>query len=218
MRRLGCLVVLGGLLVELTISARALTWEKRSAEFTLEAGAGDRVFEFPFKNEGKETVNLTGLASSCGCTSPTVDSRVIPSGGTGVIKVNYAPGERVGPQAIRLTITTDEVGAEPVLLQLHINIQPAISLTPRLVHWTKADGMSPRTLEIKRLSQSPVRILEIKPADDRVTAEVKAGPQPDVWLLTLTPKSADEAFTTKVEIRFAVGERTMTYSAFAVMR
>ena len=201
-----------------TTHLSALTWERVSQEFTLEAGAGDLIAEFPFKNERAKAVTITETKASCGCTTPTVDSRVIPAGGKGVIKVTYAPGDRVGPQSSLVTITTDEAGVAPATLQMHIQIEPAIVLTPRLVLWTKADELVGRTISIKRMSKAPVRVLEPKLNGDALTVDLKPGAEPDSWLLTLTPKAVETPFTTKVEIPVVVGERTVTYSAFAVVR
>ncbi len=201
------------------LSARALTWEKSTLDLSVEAGSGDLVAEFPFKNEGAKPVTIQELQASCGCTTPTVESRLVPAGGKGTIKVTYAVGDRVGPQSSHVTVTTDEANTEPATLQLHVNIQPAVSITPRLVHWTKADGLVARVIEIKRLSKATVLVGEPKPAGDApLTVELKPGAAADTWLLTLTPKSIEASFTTKVEIPITVGERATTYSVFAIVR
>lgn len=217
MRRLNCFVVLV-LPLASALTAHALTWEKAALDLSVEAGSGDLVAEFPFKNEGAASVTIRELTASCGCTAPTVETRLVPAGGKGVIKATYMVGDRVGPQSTHITVTTDEAGAEPASLQLRVNIQPAVSVTPRLVHWTKTDGLVSRTIEIKRLSKTTVRLGEPKAAGDTLTVELKPGVEPDTWRLTLTPKSVDAPFTTKVEIPVTVGERATTYSVFAVVR
>jgi len=200
------------------LSAHALTWEKAALDLSVEAGARDLVAEFPFKNEGVSPVAISELTASCGCTTPTVETRLVPAGGKGVVKVTYAVGDRVGPQSAHVTVTTDEAGAEPASLQLRVNIQPAISVTPRLVLWAKPDGLVSRTIEIKRLSKTAVRLGEPKAAGDTLNVELKPGAEPDTWRLTLTPKSVDAPFTIKVEIPVTVGERATSYSVFAVVR
>lgn len=197
----------------------ALTWERQSApDLAMEAGNEALVTEFRFKNERPEPVTIRELKASCGCTAPTVETQLIPAGGKGVIKVTYTPGDRVGGQTAQVTVITDEVGAEPATLQLRINIRPAISLTPRLVLWKKADGLVGRTIEIKRLSKAAVSIVAPKPTSDNVNVEIKPGATADTWLLTLTPKSVETPSTTKVEIPVTVGERRLMYSVFAVVR
>ncbi|HEY9248046.1 MAG TPA: DUF1573 domain-containing protein [Rariglobus sp.] len=198
--------------------AEALTWEKPTVSLTMEAGAGEVVAEFPFKNEGAGTVTIGELKSSCGCSTPTVKSRTIAAGEAGVMSVVYAPGDRVGLQTAHLTVTTDEAGVEPATVLLRVNIEPVLSLTPRLVHWAKADAGLARTIEIKQLSEKPVRIVEVKPANDALAVELKPGEAAGTWRLTLTPTSREKTSTTKVEIRVETGGRTLTYSVFGVVR
>lgn len=200
------------------LPAMALTWETASLDVSVEAGSGDVVIEFPFKNDESAPVTIRELKASCGCTTPTVETRHVAAGATGVVKATFATGDRVGPQSAHVTVTTDEAGSAPVNLQLRVDIKPLVSLTPRLVHWTAADGPVGRTIELKRLSKSAVRVGEPKTAGDQVTVELKPGKEPDTWSLTLTPKSVEAPFTTKVEIPVAVGERVVTYSVFAVVR
>lgn len=200
------------------LPAGALTWEKSSLDVAVEAGAGDVVAEFPFKNEGTSAVTITELAASCGCTTPTVETRTVPAGGRGVIKAVFATGDRTGPQAAHITVTTDEPESKPADLRLRVDIKPLVSVTPRLVQWTKADGLVSRTVEIKRLGKAVLQIGEPKPTSDTVSVELKPGAEPDTWRLTLTPKSVDAPFTTKVVIPVTVGGRTVPYSVFAAVR
>ena len=187
-------------------------------DVSVEAGSGDVVAEFPFKNEGTSSVTITELAASCGCTAPTVENRVVPAGGRGVIKAVFATGDRTGPQAVYIIVTTDEPGATPADLRLRVDIKPLVSVTPRLVQWTKTDGLVSRTVEIKRLGKAVVQIGEPKPTSDTVSVELKPGAEPDTWRLTLTPKSVDAPFTTKVVIPVTVGGRAVAYSVFAAVR
>jgi len=218
MRRLTAFIIIGWAWAVVALPVSALTWEKSGLDLAVEAGAGEVVAEFPFKNEGTAAVTIRELKASCGCTTPTVESRVVPAGGSGVIKATYATGDRSGPQSVRITVVTNEPGSEPVVLPLRVDIQPLVSITPRLVHWSQADGLVARVIELKRTAKSAVRLGEPKPQADTLTVALTPGAEPDTWRLTLTPKSVDAPFTTKIEIPVITGERTITYSVFAVSR
>jgi len=218
MRGLTAFIIIGWAWAVAALPAVALTWEKSGLDFTVEAGSGDVLAEFPFKNEGASPVTIKELKASCGCTTPTVESRIVPAGGAGVIKATFAPGDRVGPQSARITVVTNEPGSEPVVLQLRVDIQPLISITPRLVHWSKTDGPTERVIELKRLAKAEVHIGEPKLEADTLAVALTPGAEPGSWRLTLTPKSLEVPFTTRIEIPVRVGERTMTYWVFAVAR
>ena len=196
----------------------ALTWEKSSLDFAVGAGSAPLIAEFPFKNESDSVVTITELKSSCGCSEPMVKSKVIPAGGTAVLTVVYTPGDRVGPQSAQLTVITDEKNGSPAVLRLRVNIQPTLSLTPRAVRWVKADGPVPRVITLKQIGEKPVRIVEVKPASDAVSAELKPGGEAGTWALTLTPKALEPVSTTKVEIVTEVGGHKTTYSVFGLVR
>ena len=200
------------------ITGRALTWETTECDFSTEAGVHDLPFAFNFKNERSEPVTITELKSSCGCADPKVESTEIPAGGTGTIKVVYSPGDRVGPQTARIIVATNEKGVEPVSLDLKINLQPAISLAPRLVFWKKTDGLTTQVVQIKSVGKTPLRVLSVTSLDATITAELKTGLEPETWQLALTPKSIKKTATIKVEIRAEVGGLTAIYSIFCVLR
>lgn len=130
----------------------------------------------------------------------------------------YTPGDRVGPQSAQLTVLTDEKGAAPASLRLRINIRAAVSFAPRLVRWSKTDGAVPRIIEIKQLGEASVRIIDVKPASDALSAELKPGTEAGTWQLVLTPKSTESPSTTKVAISSGVGERKTTYTVLGVVR
>ena len=205
-------------LVGVSISAHALTWEKSTLDLTLEAGSADVVAEFPFKNEGTETVTFKEIKASCGCTHAAADSQSIPAGGKGVIKATYAVGDRTGPQAVQVTVTTSEEGSALKILRLNLTLQPPVSMAPRLVQWTKADGLIVRTIRIKQAGSTPVGKLEVIPPGDEMTVELKPATEPGQWTLSLTPKSVDQTQTSKIEIRVTIGDRTTSHWVYGLVR
>ncbi len=209
----------GGLcLMGVSISAHALTWEKSTLDLTLEAGSADVVVEFPFKNEGTETVTFKEIKASCGCTHAAANSQSIPPGGKGVIKATYAVGDRTGPQAVQVAVTTSEEGSALKILRLNLTIQPPVSMTPRLVQWTKADGLIIRTIQIKQAGSTPVSKLEAIPTGDEMTVELKPGTEQGQWTLCLTPKNVDQPQTAKIEVRATIGTRTISRWVYGLVR
>lgn len=196
----------------------ALTWEKSQIEIVAEQGTEDIAIEFPFQNKGENPVQILDLKASCGCTAPTVKSKVIPAGEKSVLRVDFTIGNRVGPQNFQIVVTTDEKNAARTVLQLHVDIHPMVLVTPLLVHWSKADGLSEKTIELTKKSQGAVRIVSVTPQDDKIQATLIQGKEPDTWNLKLKPKSVDTPFTSKVDIQVEGSKQTVTYSVFAMVR
>lgn len=212
-RSVGVLCLMG-----VSISAHALTWEKSTVALTLDAGSPDVVVEYPFKNEGRETVTIKEIKASCGCTQAVADSQSIPPGGKGVIKATYAVGDRTGPQAVQVVVTTSEPGSALTILRLNLTIHPPVVLTPRLVQWTKVDGLIPRTIQIKQAGSTPVSKVEAIPIGNEMVVELKPGTEPGQWTLCLTPKRVDQPLTAKIEVRATTGDRTTSHWVYALVR
>lgn len=173
--------------------------------------------EFPFKNTTTAEVTITELKAGCGCTEPTVAERVIPPGGSGVVKVAYVPGDREGVQVVHVTVATNEKDGTPAVLRLQVTKEPAVSLSPRLLVWTKGD-VAARRVDIRQVTDAPVRLVEVKTAAEDMTVEWAEADSPKGWRLLLTPKPGRGPFTAKVDIRMEVGGRAVNYAVFGMVR
>ena len=70
-------------------NAPEITFEADVHDFgTVEKGA-PCIYEFKFKNTGKDPLIISEAQKSCGCTVPSFSKEPIPAGGSGVIKVQY---------------------------------------------------------------------------------------------------------------------------------
>ena len=77
---------------------------------------GDGTCEFKFSNEGKETLLLSNVRSSCGCTVPAWPKTPIKKGEEAAIKVKYNTA-RAG--SFNKSITVYSNGSEqPVILRI----------------------------------------------------------------------------------------------------
>jgi len=91
---------------------------------TIEKGA-DGVRQFEFTNTGNESLIISRVYSTCGCTVPKKPKESIAPGESGVIEVKYDT-KRVGP--IRKTITVySNAGPTPYPLKIKGTITPSLS-------------------------------------------------------------------------------------------
>lgn len=76
-------------------NAPVIAFETLEHDYGTFMQGGDGVYEFKFKNEGKEPLILSNVRSSCGCTIPTWPKHPIMPGESEIIKVKYDT-KRVG--------------------------------------------------------------------------------------------------------------------------
>lgn len=99
---------------KVTVPEQAPTTVPNTMKFTNETHdfgtvkEGDpAVYEFAFKNTGKEPILIQNAKGSCGCTVPSYSKEAVAAGQTGTIKVSYNTQGRPGPINKTVTVTSN---------------------------------------------------------------------------------------------------------------
>jgi hypothetical protein len=74
-------------------------------DFGTVARGSDTVFRFPIKNVYKQDIELVSVRSSCGCTSPTLEGKVLKTGETGYVVASFNTRTFTGVHGATLTLT-----------------------------------------------------------------------------------------------------------------
>jgi hypothetical protein len=82
----------------------SVEFEKETHDYGTIKKGSNGVYEFKFKNTGKEPVVISNAAGSCGCTVPEWPKEPIAPGKSSVIKVSYDT-ERIGAINKNVTLT-----------------------------------------------------------------------------------------------------------------
>jgi hypothetical protein len=108
-----------------------LTWTRTSYAEKVTSAQQEVEVLYPFKNTSDHPISITGVNTSCGCTTAgRYQTRYAP-GETGRIPVTFTVGQRKGPQDKEILVFTDEANARPYALQLHVDIQPLYTIESR---------------------------------------------------------------------------------------
>jgi hypothetical protein len=87
-------------------NAPEITFETEMHDFGTFKQGGNGVYEFVFKNTGKEPLIINNAQGSCGCTVPTWPKEPILPGKSSAIKVSYDT-KRLGAFNKNVTLTTN---------------------------------------------------------------------------------------------------------------
>lgn len=111
-------------------NAPEITFETDVHDFgTLPKGA-PCVYEFGFKNTGKEPLIISDAQKSCGCTVPSFPKEPIAPGASGVIKVQY-DSNRSGVFTKSVTIVSNAKNSPKVItIKGKIDTPPAEDVFP----------------------------------------------------------------------------------------
>ena len=73
-------------------------------------------YAFKFKNSGSDPLIISNAKGSCGCTVPVWPREPIAPGDTGTIDVKFNSKGKKGKQNKRVTLTTNMVPSEQILM------------------------------------------------------------------------------------------------------
>lgn len=93
-----------------TVEETTIAFEQTSHDFGNVIEGELATYEFKFKNNGKDSLKLTYVKASCGCTTPTWTQEAIAPGAEGLVTAQY--NSRGRPGSFNKTITVRSTGGD----------------------------------------------------------------------------------------------------------
>jgi len=125
-----------------------LVWEKTEVNLVAEIGQKRAEAAFPFHNAGTKPVTITGVDSSCGCTTAKLAKTTYAPGEAGEIRAIFEFGPRTGLQEKMLTVTSDDVPVAKQLM-LRVMIPVLFGIEQRIVLWSQGAEPDVRTVVVR---------------------------------------------------------------------
>lgn len=153
----------------LTVAALALAqsgfaglkWEQTQIELHPKPGDPSAVGSFKYHNEGKETVHIKSVHTSCGCTTATRAKDDIAPGESGEITATFKVGSSTGPQQKTVQVETDDPAAPVTVLTLRAIIPQLVELQPSFVYWDANETPTPKVIKVKTARELNVKNLNV---------------------------------------------------------
>ncbi len=103
-----------------TVSASQFSslFKTTNHDFGTVARAAKTEYRFTFENPYNQTIQVRSVRTSCGCTTPIVETESVPPGGRGSILAKFNTGTHTGSRAATLTVTIDKPTFGEI--QLHV--------------------------------------------------------------------------------------------------
>jgi len=166
------------LLLMASSQASAQEWARKMFETTThEFGSVPRgskaQFRFVLENKYKEEVHIVGVRSSCGCTTPQIETQTLKTYEKGAIIATYNTNSFTGAKSATVTVTFDKPYYAEVQLNVSGFIRTDVVLTPGGVEFGTVDsGVAlKKTIQITHTGDSSWRITAIKSPNAHLTAE-----------------------------------------------
>jgi hypothetical protein len=175
-----------------------LNWDRPVQEF--HRVPEDKVIwaHYPFHNNTTAPVTIKTLRSSCGCTTAHLDKKTYSPGESGEVLLHFIFGDRKGPLRKTVTVTTDDKSAEPVILNLFINIHDPVTLTPALVYWRTGEPPMSKSVQFTTDASQKVHIKSVTSSNPRLVAKLETTKPGEQYAISVVP--ADTAQKESAEI------------------
>ena len=148
-------------------------------DFGTVARGADTVYKFPIKNIYKQDIQLTSVRSSCGCTSPTIENKVVKTGENGYIVASFNTRTFTGPHSATLTFTAewDDNGVRrrgEGQVRVHGNIRSDVVFAPGAVKFEAVDqgSKSEQQVRVTYAGRSDWKITDVRGASEDIEVEL----------------------------------------------
>jgi hypothetical protein len=148
-------------------------------DFGTVARGSDTSFRFAAKNIYKQDVELLSVRSSCGCTSPTIERKVLKTGDVGYVTATFNTRTFTGVHGATLTVEVrwnDNGHWETAETQLRVdgNIRGDIVFTPGAVKFDTIDQGTPaeQKVAVTYRGRSTWKIVDVRGASDALEVEL----------------------------------------------
>ena len=103
-----------------TASAAQLSvlFKNTNHDFGTVARAAKTEHRFVYDNPYNKPIHVRSVRTSCGCTTPIVETEIVPPGGRGSILAKFNTGTHTGSRSATLTVTIDKPSFTEI--QLHV--------------------------------------------------------------------------------------------------
>lgn len=146
MSRCKSFAIVGTVLSACLVSAvaDAQEWPKKMFEtldhdFGTVARGSDTVYKFEVTNKFVEDIRITGVRSSCGCTTPSVENGEIKTYEKAYIVAKFNTRTFTGYHSATLTVTIDKPYPAQVQLRVHGNIRGDVVFEPGGINFGTVD-------------------------------------------------------------------------------
>jgi hypothetical protein len=160
-------------------SAAAQQWaekmfNKLEHDFGTVARGADTVYRFEITNLYKQDMNIVGVRSSCGCTSPTVENPIFKTYEKAYIVAKFNTRTHVGRKGATLTVSFGPPYAAEVQIRVHGNIRSDVVFNPGAVNFGDTDQGTPteQRVTVNYAGHSSWEIVDVTNDNDHFEVEL----------------------------------------------
>jgi hypothetical protein len=143
------------------------------------ARGADTVYKFPVKNIYKQDIELMSVRSSCGCTSPSLENKIIKTGETGYVVAKFNTRTFDGVHSATLTVDVQwndngTIRRGETQLRVHGDIRSDVVFEPGSVKFDNVDQgtKTEQQVNVRYAGRSDWQITDVRGASEDLEVEL----------------------------------------------
>jgi len=149
-------------------------FNKVEHDFGTVARGSDTVYKFEVTNLYKQTMKITGVRSSCGCTSPTVENGTIGTHEKAYIVAKFNTRTFTGRHGATLTVSFARPYSAEVQVRVHGNIRSDVVFSPGAIAFSEVDEgeIREQTVTVNYAGRAQWSIVDVTNDNDHFEVEL----------------------------------------------
>jgi hypothetical protein len=193
----------------------SLKWEQTQIELHPKPGEAVAIGSFKYKNEGKETVHIKSVHTSCGCTTASRKKDDIAPGEDGEITATFKIGASTGTVQKTVQVETDDPKQPMTVLTLKAVIPQLVEVKPTFVYWETSEPSNPKTITVKTAKELNVKALNVKSSSLEFQTKVTSN-GPNEFEVEVQPHDTSHEVNTTLTLQPDNGAKPLYASARVV--
>ncbi len=143
------------------------------------ARGADTVYKFPVKNIYKQDIELVSVRSSCGCTSPSLEHKLLKTGETGYVVAKFNTRTFDGVHSATLTVDVQwndngTIRSGEAQLQVHGDIRSDVVFQPGAIKFDNVDqgAKAEQKVRVTYAGRPDWKITDVRGASDDLEVEL----------------------------------------------
>ena len=125
------------------------------------------------KNDGTDTLIISNVSSSCGCTGTLLTHDHIAPNDSGVLEITFNTKKFSGKVDKSISMYTNDSTQSYIHIYFTANVLTLLTFEPEYFYFqTTADSATTQTMSITNTGSQAVRILSVKPTSELFSAKV----------------------------------------------
>src|SRR3972149_5117367 len=152
---------------------------EKEHDFGTVARGADTVYKFPVKNIYTQDVELVSVRSSCGCTSPTLEHKLLKTGESGYVVATFNTRTFDGVHSATLTVDVrwndnGVIRGGEAQLHVHGNIRSDVVFQPGAIRFDGIDQgqKSEQQARVTYAGRPDWKITDVRGASDELEVEL----------------------------------------------